>query len=61
MTVSIGNTELPADAFVVSGFDVSGLIPNEGLRSAEFVLFSRKNVSWTELFIVIRSSSQSKR
>lgn len=45
VTVSIGNTELPGDAFVVSGFDVSGHITNDGLRNAEFVLFSRKNVS----------------
>lgn len=45
VTVSIGNTELPGDAFVVSGFDVSGQISNDGLKNAEFVLFSRKNVS----------------
>lgn len=45
MTVSIGNTELPSDAFVVSGFDVSGHISNDGLQNAEFVLFNQKNVS----------------
>lgn len=64
MTVTAGNTELPKDAFVVSGFDVRGRISTDGqaLQNVEFVLFSLKNVSnasstiikyfFTELIVV---------
>lgn len=47
VTVTTGNTELPKDAFVVSGFDVSGKILNDGetIQNIEFVLFNSKNVS----------------
>lgn len=48
VTVTTGNTELPNDAFVVSGFDVQGQIFNDGeqLQNIEFLLFNRKNVSY---------------
>lgn len=47
VTVTTGNTELPKDAFVVSGFDVQGHISNDGetLQNIEFILFNLKNVS----------------
>lgn len=46
VTVTAGNTELPGNAFVVSGFDVSGKIASDGqaLSNVEFLLFNRKNV-----------------
>lgn len=47
VTVATGNTELPADAFVVSGFDVRGSILNDGeqLQNVDFVLFGHKNAA----------------
>lgn len=46
VTVTPGNTELPKNAFIVSGFDVRGRISNDGqtLQNVEFVLFNQKNV-----------------
>lgn len=51
VTVTTGNTELPGDAFVVSGFDVSGQISSDGqaLQNVEFVLFNLKNVSFNTI------------
>lgn len=45
VTVDTGNTELPANTFEVSGFDVRGSILNEGeqLQNVQFVLFSHKS------------------
>lgn len=46
VTVSTGNTEIP-NVFVVVGFDVTGWITSDGQQNAGFVLFNRKNVSWS--------------
>lgn len=45
MTVTAGNTELPKDAFVVSGYDVRGKISSDGVQNVGFLLFNGKNVS----------------
>lgn len=42
VTVTAGNTELPKDAFVVSGYKVQGKV-NDGNRNFEVLLFSAKN------------------
>lgn len=54
VTVTAGNTELPSNAFVVSGFDVSGQILSDGqaLQNVEFLLFNRKNVSCNRIFFI---------
>lgn len=42
VTVTAGNTELPKEAFIVSGYNVQGKI-NDGNRNFEVLLFSAKN------------------
>lgn len=44
MTVASGNTELPKNAFIVSGFDVQGKI-NDGNKNFGVLLYNAKNVS----------------
>lgn len=50
VTVTAGNTELPKDAFVVSGYDVRGKISSDGVQNIGFLLFNAKNVSSSNSF-----------
>lgn len=52
MTVTTGNTELPKNAFVVSGYNVRGKISSDGVQNIGFLLFNGKNVSAAKLRIL---------
>lgn len=45
VTVETGNTVLPPQSLLVSGFDVSGKIISDGQPNIEFLLYNLKGVS----------------
>ena len=47
VVVAEGNTELPAKSLIIQGYDVTGVVKDEGepIKDATIVLFAEKPVS----------------